>query len=182
MKEQSRLRTKYEKEIRAELTKKFGYKNVHRVPKVEKIIINSVTKDAVVNGKIVELISAELATITGQKPVVARAKKSISSFKLREGQAIGAYVTLRGDKMYEFLDRLVNIALPRVRDFRGVSPRGFDRMGNYNLGLKEQIVFPEVEYDKVDKVRGMGISVVTTAKNNEEGRALLELLGMPFRN
>jgi len=182
MKEISRLRVKYEKEIRAELTKKFSYKNVHRVPKLDKIIINSVTKDAVVNGKVVDLIVNELATITGQKPVIARAKKSISSFKLREGQAIGAYVTLRGDKMYEFLDRLVNIALPRVRDFRGVSPRGFDRLGNYNLGLKEQIVFPEIEYDKIDKVRGMGISVVTTAKNNEEGRALLELLGMPFRN
>lgn len=176
----SRLRDEYNKTTKAELMKKFAYKNVNQVPKLEKIIVNSVTRDAVANGKVVDLITAELAAITGQKPVVARAKKSISSFKLRQDQAIGAFVTLRGARMYEFLDRLVTFSLPRVRDFRGVSPKGFDGKGNYTLGLKEQIIFPEINYDKVDKIRGMGITFVTTATNNEEGRELLKLLGMPF--
>ena len=177
----SRLKDTYNNEIRKELAAKFAYKNVNQVPKLEKIIVNSVTRDAVANGKIVELIVEELKSITGQKPVIARAKKSISSFKLRQGQALGAFVTLRGERMYEFLDRLVTFSLPRVRDFRGVSPKGFDGKGNYTLGLKEQIIFPEINYDKIDKVRGIGISFVTTAKNNEEGRELLRMFGMPFR-
>lgn len=160
---------------------KYKYGNVHQIPKLEKIIVNSVTRDAVSNGKIVDSISAELAAVTGQKPVTAKAKKSIASFKLREGQAIGAFVTLRGAKMYEFLDRLINLSLPRVKDFRGLSPKGFDGKGNYTMGLKEQIIFPEIDYDKIDKIRGMGISFVTSATNNEEGRELLRQFGMPFR-
>lgn len=177
----SRLFDQYNNSVKKELMKKFNYNNVNQVPKLEKIIVNSVTRDAVANGKIVENIVNELGSITGQKPVIARAKKSISSFKLREGQAIGAFVTLRGERMYDFLDRLVTFSLPRVRDFRGVSPKGFDGKGNYTLGLKEQIIFPEINYDKVDKIRGLGISFVTTAENNEEGRELLRLMGMPFR-
>lgn len=177
----SRLGDLYNTNVKKELVKKFNYKNVNQVPKLEKIIVNSVTRDAVANGKIVENIVNEMSAITGQKPVIARAKKSISSFKLREGQAIGAFVTLRGERMYDFLDKLVTFSLPRVRDFRGVSPKGFDGKGNYTLGLKEQIIFPEINYDKVDKIRGLGISFVTTANNNEEGRELLRLLGMPFR-
>ena len=160
---------------------KYKYGNVHQIPKLEKIIVNSVTRDAVSNGKIVDSIAAELAAVTGQKPVTAKAKKSIASFKLREGQAIGAFVTLRGAKMYEFLDRLINLSLPRVKDFRGLSPKGFDGKGNYTMGLKEQIIFPEIDYDKIDKIRGMGISFVTSATNNEEGRELLRQFGMPFR-
>ncbi len=178
----SRLNELYSKEIKAEMSKKFGYKNINQVPKLEKIIVNSVTRDAVSNGKVVDSIVEDLAAITGQKPVVARAKNSIASFKLREGMPLGAFVTLRGEKMYEFLDRLINISLPRVRDFRGVSPKAFDGRGNYTLGMKEQIIFPEINYDKIDKVRGLGISIVTTAKSNEEGRELLRLFGMPFRN
>lgn len=177
----SRLNELYSNEIKAEMTKKFGYKNVNQVPKLEKIIVNSVTRDAVSNGKVVDSIVEDLAAITGQKPVVARAKNSIASFKLREGMPLGAFVTLRGEKMYEFLDRLINISLPRVRDFRGVSPKAFDGRGNYTLGMKEQIIFPEINYDKIDKVRGLGISIVTTASSNEEGRELLRLFGMPFR-
>lgn len=177
----SRLNDMYNKEIKAEMVKKFGYKNINQVPKLEKIIVNSVTRDAVSNGKVVDSIVEDLAAITGQKPVVARAKNSIASFKLREGMPLGAFVTLRGPKMYEFLDRLINISLPRVRDFRGVSPKAFDGRGNYTLGMKEQIIFPEINYDKIDKVRGLGISIVTTAKSNEEGRELLGLFGMPFR-
>lgn len=177
----SRLFDQYNNSVKKELMKKFNYNNVNQVPKLEKIIVNSVTRDAVANGKIVENIVNELGSITGQKPVIARAKKSISSFKLREGQAIGAFVTLRGERMYDFLDRLVTFSIPRVRDFRGVSPKGFDGKGNYTLGLKEQIIFPEINYDKVDKIRGLGISFVTTAENNEEGRELLRLMGMPFR-
>ena len=177
----SRLNEMYDKEIKAEMVKKFGYKNINQVPKLEKIIVNSVTRDAVSNGKVVDSIAEDLAAITGQKPVVARAKNSIASFKLREGMPLGAFVTLRGPKMYEFLDRLINISLPRVRDFRGVSPKAFDGRGNYTLGMKEQIIFPEINYDKIDKVRGLGISIVTTAKSNEEGRELLGLFGMPFR-
>lgn len=177
----ARLKAQYETEIRKKMMDKYKYGNINQIPKLEKIIVNSVTRDAVSNGKIVDSIAAELAAITGQKPVTAKAKKSIASFKLREGQAIGAFVTLRGAKMYEFLDRLINLSLPRVKDFRGLSPKGFDGKGNYTMGLKEQIIFPEIDYDKIDKIRGMGISFVTTATNNDEGRELLRQFGMPFR-
>ena len=177
----TRLRTQYDKDVKAKMMEKFKYGNVHQIPKLEKIIVNSITRDAVSNAKIVDSVVEDLASVPGQKPVVARAKKSIASFKLREGQAIGAFVTLRGDTMYEFLDRLINFSLPRVKDFRGLSPKGFDGKGNYTMGLKEQIIFPEINFDKIDKVRGMGISFVTTAVNNEEGRELLKLFGMPFR-
>jgi len=176
----SRLNDYYKNEVKKQLTEKFGYKNVHQVPKLEKIVVNCCTRDAVTNSKIVNSIMADLGAITGQKPVVARARKSVAGFKLREGQPLGASVTLRGEKMYEFLDRLINITLPRVRDFRGVSAKGFDGKGNYTLGLKEQIIFPEISYDQIDKVRGLGISIVTSATNNEEGRELLNLFGMPF--
>jgi large subunit ribosomal protein L5 len=177
----ARLKTVYDTEIKKKLNEKFKYANIHQVPKLEKIIVNCVTRDAVSNGKIVDSIVSDLASITGQKPVVARAKKSIASFKLRQDQALGAFVTLRGEQMYEFLDRLINLSLPRVKDFRGLSPKGFDGKGNYTMGLKEQIIFPEIDYDKIDKIRGMGISFVTTATNNEEGREMLKLFGMPFR-
>lgn len=177
----ARLKAQYETEIKKKMMEKYKYGNINQIPKLEKIIVNSVTRDAVTNGKIVDSITAELAAVTGQKPVTAKAKKSIASFKLREGQAIGAFVTLRGSKMYEFLDRLINLSLPRVKDFRGLSPKGFDGKGNYTMGLKEQIIFPEIDYDKIDKIRGMGISFVTTATNNDEGRELLKQFGMPFR-
>lgn len=177
----SRMKELYKKDAVPALMKKFSYSNVHMIPKLEKIVINSCTKDAVSNSKVVDLIASELASITGQKPVTARAKTSIASFKLRKGMPIGAFVTLRGEKMYEFLDRLISISLPRVRDFRGVSATGFDGQGNYTLGLKEQIIFPEINYDKIDKTRGMGISIITTAQTNEEGKELLTQLGMPFR-
>jgi large subunit ribosomal protein L5 len=177
----ARLKTIYETELKKKMMEKFKYENINQIPKLEKIIVNSITREAVSNGKIVDLVVEEVATVTGQKPVVARAKKSIASFKLREGQAIGAFVTLRGERMYEFLDRMINFSLPRVKDFRGLSPKGFDGRGNYTMGLKEQIIFPEINYDRIDKVRGMGISFVTTAENNEEGRELLKLFGMPFR-
>jgi large subunit ribosomal protein L5 len=177
----SRLKALYDSEIKKNMMDKYKYGNVHQIPKLEKIIVNSVTREAVSNGKIVDSIVEDIGAITGQKPVVSRAKKSIASFKLREGQALGAFVTLRGDNMYEFLDRLINLSLPRVRDFRGISPKGFDGKGNYTMGLKEQIIFPEINYDKIDKIRGMGISFVTTATNNEEGRDLLKHFGMPFR-
>jgi large subunit ribosomal protein L5 len=177
----ARLKALYESEVKKSLNEKFKYSNVHQIPKLEKIIVNCVTRDAVSNGKIVDNIVTELAAITGQKPVVARAKKSIASFKLRQDQALGAFVTLRGEQMYEFLDRLINLSLPRVKDFRGLSPKGFDGKGNYTMGLKEQIIFPEIDYDKIDKIRGLGISFVTTATNNEEGRELLRQFGMPFR-
>jgi large subunit ribosomal protein L5 len=177
----SRLKQKYTEEVVPALVKKFDYENKHMIPKIEKLVINCCTKDAVSNSKVVDQIMADLAAITGQKPVVARAKTSIASFKVRQGMPLGASVTLRGEKMYEFLDRLISISLPRVRDFRGVSNKGFDGKGNYTLGLKEQIIFPEINYDKIDKIRGMGISIVTTASSNEEGRELLTLLGMPFR-
>lgn len=175
------LREKYDSEVKAELKNKFGFKNIHQIPKLEKIVINCVTRDCVQNGKMVENIVADLAAISGQKPVVARAKKSVASFKLREGQALGAFVTLRGKQMYEFMERLIHINLPRVKDFRGISPKGFDGRGNYCMGMKEQIIFSEINYDKVDKVRGLGITFITSAKNNEEGRELLKLMGMPFR-
>lgn len=177
----ARLKALYESEVKKKLNEKFKYANVHQIPKLEKIIVNCVTRDAVSNGKIVDSIVADLAAITGQKPVVSRAKKSIASFKLRQDQALGAFVTLRGEQMYEFLDRLINLSLPRVKDFRGLSPKGFDGKGNYTMGLKEQIIFPEIDYDKIDKIRGMGISFVTTATNNEEGREMLKQFGMPFR-
>jgi large subunit ribosomal protein L5 len=171
----------YQTNIKKKLQEKFGYKNVHQVPKLEKIIVNCVTREAVTNGKIVEGIADDLAQITGQKAVVAKAKNSIASFKLREGQALGAFVTLRGPKMYEFMDRLISFTLPRVKDFRGINPNGFDGRGNYTLGIKEHIIFPEINFDKIDKVRGLGISFVTTAKTNEEGRELLKEFGMPFK-
>jgi large subunit ribosomal protein L5 len=177
----SSLKKKYTEVAIPELSKKFNYKNKHMIPKLEKVVINCCTKDAVSNSKVVDSIIQDLGSITGQKPVIARAKTSIASFKVRQGMALGASVTLRGEKMYEFLDRLISISLPRVRDFRGVSSKGFDGKGNYTLGLKEQIIFPEINYDKIDKIRGMGISIVTTATTNEEGRELLTLLGMPFR-
>jgi len=177
----ARLKALYESEIKKKMTETFKYENVNQIPKIQKIIVNCVTREAVSNGKIVDSIVSDLAAITGQKPVVSRAKKSIASFKLRQDQALGAFVTLRGETMYEFLDRLINLSLPRVKDFRGLSPKGFDGKGNYTMGLKEQIIFPEIDYDKIDKIRGMGISFVTTATNNEEGREMLKLFGMPFR-
>lgn len=177
----SRLQEHYTKTGIESLKKTFGYKNPHQVPKLEKIVVNCVSRDVVANSKVYESISSDLALITGQKPVTAKAKKSISSFKLRQGQVIGGFVTLRGSRMYEFLDRLITFSLPRVRDFRGISPKGFDGKGNYTLGLKEQIIFPEINYDRIDKIRGFGITFVTTAKNNNEGRELLRVLGMPFR-
>lgn len=178
----SRLKDQYLNEIKGEMKKKFEYKNDMEIPKIEKIVVNMGVGEAKENAKVLESAVADLETITGQKAVIAKAKKSVANFKLREGQAIGCKVTLRGDKMYEFLDRLVNLALPRVRDFRGVNPNAFDGRGNYALGIKEQIIFPEIEYDKVDKVRGMDIIIVTTANTDEEARELLALFNMPFAN
>lgn len=175
------LKKQYREQVVPALREKFGYKNINQVPKLEKVIVNCTTRDTVTNAKVVDQIASDLAAMTGQKPIVTRAKKSIASFKVREGMPMGAAVTLRGDRMYEFLERLIHISLPRVRDFRGISSKAFDGRGNYTLGVKEQIIFPEVEYDKIDKVRGIGVSIVTTAKNNEEGRELLAQLGMPFR-
>ena len=177
----SRLRDKYQQEVVSALQKEFGYKNVMAVPRIEKIVVNMGLGEATQNAKIVETGADEVMRITGQKAVVTRSKKSIAQFKVRKGMPIGAMVTLRGERMWEFLDRLISVALPRVRDFRGVSPRGFDGRGNYTLGLKDQLLFPEIDYMKVDKARGMNISVVTTAKTDEESRKLLQLLGMPFR-
>jgi large subunit ribosomal protein L5 len=177
----SRLRERYQKEVVPALTKEFGYKNVMAVPRIEKVIVNMGLGEATTNIKIIDVGSSELASITGQKPVVRRAKKSIAAFKVRKGQPVGTSVTLRGERMYEFLDRLMAIALPRVRDFRGVSPRGFDGRGNFTLGLKDQLLFPEIDYLKVDKSRGMNVSVVTTARTDQEARKLLQLIGMPFR-
>ena len=177
----SRLKERYSKEVAPALAKEFGYKNVMAIPKVEKVVVNMGLGEATQNAKIVDTGADEVSRITGQKAVVTRSKKSIAQFKVRKGMPIGTMVTLRGEKMWEFLDRLISIALPRVRDFRGVSPRGFDGRGNYTLGLKDQLLFPEIDYMKVDKARGMNISVVTTAKTDEESRKLLQLLGMPFR-
>ena len=177
----SRLRDLYENEITKKMTDKFGYKNPMMVPKIDKIVINMGVGEAKENSKLLDIAVKEMETIAGQKAVLTRAKNSIANFKLREGQAIGCKVTLRGEKMYEFLDRLVNLALPRVRDFRGVNPNAFDGRGNYALGIKEQLIFPEIEYDKVDKVRGMDIIFVTTAKTDEEARELLTLFNMPFQ-
>ena len=176
----SRLREIYKNEIVDAMTKKFGYKNVMEVPKLDKIVINMGVGEAKENAKVLESAVSDMETITGQKAVVTKAKNSVANFKIREGQSIGCKTTLRGDKMYEFLDRLVNLALPRVRDFRGVNPNSFDGRGNYALGIKEQIIFPEIEYDKVDKVRGMDVIIVTTAKTDEEARELLRLFNMPF--
>ena len=176
----SRLKEQYKNEIVPELTKKFGYKNVMQVPKLDKIVVNMGVGEATENAKVLESAMNDMAIITGQKPVQTKAKNSVANFKIREGMPIGCKVTLRGDRMYEFLDRLVNLALPRVRDFRGVNPNAFDGRGNYALGIKEQLIFPEIEYDKVDKVRGMDIIFVTTAKTDEEGRELLRLFNMPF--
>jgi large subunit ribosomal protein L5 len=177
----ARLKEKYQKEVIPALQKEFGYKNVMAVPKVEKVVVNMGLGEATSNAKIIDTGADELARITGQKPVTRRAKKSIAAFKVRKGMPIASMVTLRGERMWEFLDRLMNIALPRVRDFKGVSPRGFDGRGNYTLGLRDQLLFPEIDYMKVDKARGMNVSVVTTAKTDEEARKLLQFIGMPFR-
>jgi large subunit ribosomal protein L5 len=178
----SRLKERYEKDVAPALKKEFGYPNVMAIPKIEKIVVNMGLGEATQNAKIVDTGADEVSRITGQKPVVTRAKKSIAQFKVRKGMPIGSMVTLRGERMWDFLDRLISVALPRVRDFRGVSAKGFDGRGNYTLGLKDQLLFPEIDYMKVDKARGMNISVVTTAKSDEESRKLLQLLGMPFRN
>ena len=177
----NRLQERYNNEIRPSLVEKFEYSSVMQVPKVEKVVLNIGVGDAVTNIKALDDAVAELAQITGQKPLITRAKKSVASFKLREGMPIGCKVTLRGERMYEFLDKLMNIALPRVRDFQGVSPKAFDGRGNYTLGVKEQLIFPEINYDKVNRVRGMDIVVVTTADSDEEAKELLTQLGMPFR-
>jgi large subunit ribosomal protein L5 len=177
----NRLKDKFVKEISPALMSKFNYKSVMQVPKIEKIVINMGVGDAVQNAKALDNAVEELATITGQKPVVTRAKKSIAGFRLREGMPIGAKVTLRGERMYQFLDKLVSVSLPRVRDFRGVSKKSFDGRGNYTLGIKEQLIFPEIDYDKVTKVRGMDIVIVTTANTDEEARELLTQVGMPFQ-
>jgi large subunit ribosomal protein L5 len=177
----ARLQQVYQKEVKTALQKRFNYTNPMQVPKLTKITINMGVGDAAQDSKAIEGAITDLTAITGQKPLVTRSRKSIAGFKLRENIAIGAKVTLRGDHMYEFLDRLVNIAMPRIRDFRGVNPKGFDKRGNYNMGLKEQIVFPEINYDRVDKVRGMDIAFTTTAKTDEEARALLEGFNFPFR-
>jgi large subunit ribosomal protein L5 len=177
----TRLRDRYQNEVMPALRKEFGYTNVMAIPKIEKVVVNMGLGEATSNAKIVDVGGEELSKITGQRAVTTRAKKSIAQFKVRQGQAIGSMVTLRGAQMYDFLDRLISIALPRVRDFRGVSPKGFDGRGNFTLGLKDQLIFMEIDYLKVDKARGMNISVVTTAKTDEEARRLLALIGMPFR-
>jgi large subunit ribosomal protein L5 len=177
----SRLREKYAKEVVPALRKEFGYANVMAIPRIEKVVVNMGLGEATSNAKIVDVGGDELSRITGQRAVTTRAKKSIAQFKVRQGQPIGSMVTLRGNQMYDFLDRLISIALPRVRDFRGVSPKGFDGRGNFTLGLKDQLIFMEIDYLKVDKARGMNISVVTTARTDEEARRLLALIGMPFR-
>ncbi len=176
------LKTYYENEVAPKLKETFEYKNIHQIPKIEKIVVNMGLGEAIQNIKVLDSAQAELKLITGQAPVVTRAKKSIAAFKLREGMPIGCMVTLRQKRMWDFFQKLVNIALPRVRDFRGISGKAFDGYGNYTLGIKEQIIFPEVEYDKVDSVKGMNITIVTTARNNAEGKEMLKLLGMPFRN
>lgn len=176
----ARLKEFYKKDVAPALMKKFSYKSVMQVPKLDKIVINVGCGEAKDNAKVIDAITIDLQTITGQRPVVCKAKKSVANFKLREGMNIGVKVTLRGDRMYEFLDRLFNVALPRVRDFRGINANSFDGRGNYNMGIKEQLIFPEIEYDKIDKVRGMDICFVTTANTDEEARELLSLMGAPF--
>ncbi len=177
----NRLKAEYQEKIVPKLMEQFKYKNIHEVPKLVKITLNRGMGEAAQNAKSLEASLAEIATITGQKPVVTRAKKAIAGFKLRQGMPVGIMVTLRSDRMYTFLDRLVNLSLPRIRDFRGISPKSFDGRGNYTLGVREQIIFPEIEYDSIDQIRGMDISIITTANNDEEGRALLKEFGMPFR-
>ncbi|CAN5166352.1 50S ribosomal protein L5 [soil metagenome] len=177
----ARLKEKYNKEIAPQIAKEFDIKNPMAIPRLEKIIVNMGMGEAISNSKILDVAVDELKVITGQKPVITKAKKSIASFKLRQGMPIGTMVTLRGERMYEFLDRLISVALPRVRDFRGISAKAFDGRGNYTLGIREQLIFPEIDFNKVDKTRGMNISIVTTAKNDEQSRALLKALGMPFR-
>ncbi|RMF29287.1 MAG: 50S ribosomal protein L5 [Chloroflexi bacterium] len=176
-----RLKERYRQDVVPAMMKEFGYKNVMQVPRVEKVVVNVGVGEALDNPKALDHTVQDIATITGQKPIVTRARKSIAGFKLRAGRAIGVKVTLRGQRMYDFLDRLFNVTLPRQRDFRGVSPDSFDGRGNYTLGLREQLVWPEIDYDQIDKVRGMEVTIVTTAKTDEEGRRLLELMGMPFR-
>ena len=175
-----RLKEKYTSEVAKAMMEKFGYKNVMEIPKIEKVVLNMGIGEAVANPKVIDSAVADMTLISGQKPVVTRAKKSVAAFKIRAGMPIGAKVTLRGERMYYFLDKLFNVALARVRDFRGVSPKSFDGRGNYTMGIKEQLIFPEIEYDKVDKIRGMDIIIVTTAKTDEEARELLKLMGMPF--
>lgn len=177
----ARLKERYQKDIAPAIAKEFGIRNPMAIPRVNKIVINMGMGEAIANAKILDTAADELRAITGQKPVITKAKKSIASFKLRQAMPIGVMVTLRGDRMYEFLDRLVSIALPRVRDFRGVSPKAFDGRGNYTIGVREQLIFPEIDFNKVDKLRGMNISIVTSARNDEQARALLKGLGMPFR-
>ncbi|MFO7266140.1 MAG: 50S ribosomal protein L5 [Limnochordales bacterium] len=177
----SRLKEKYYKEVVPALRERFGYKSIMQVPRLEKIVLNMGVGEAAQNPKELESAMADLTAISGQKPAITRAKKSIANFKIREGMAIGLKVTLRGDRMYDFLDKLINVGLPRIRDFRGVSPKSFDGRGNYSLGLREQLIFPEIRYDRVDKIRGLDVTIVTTAKTDEEALALLSELGMPFR-
>ena len=177
-----RLLDRYKKEIAPRLAEKFQYKSPMQIPKLEKVVLNMGLGEAIQNAKILETAAAELTQLAGQKPVITKARKSIAAFKLRKGMPIGVMVTLRGAKMYDFLEKLIHVALPRVRDFRGVSPRAFDGRGNYTLGIKEHIIFPEIDYDKIDKIKGMNITVVTTAKTDEEAREFLSLLGMPFRS
>ncbi|HOG16364.1 MAG: 50S ribosomal protein L5 [Syntrophaceae bacterium PtaU1.Bin231] len=178
----ARLKEYYKREVVPALVKEFGYKNMMQVPKMEKIVINMGLGEAIQNVKALDSAADEIARITGQKPVITKAKKSISTFKLRQGMSIGCRVTLRGDRMYEFFDRFVNIALPKVRDFRGISPKSFDGRGNFATGLREQIIFPEIDYDKIEKTRGMNIVITTTAKTDDEARYLLKIMGMPFRS
>ncbi len=175
-----RLKERYKNEILPALMREFSYGNVMQAPKVDKVVVNIGLGEALQNARALESASADVATITGQKPVITRAKRSIANFKVREGNPIGVTVTVRGDRMYEFLDRLLNAALPRIRDFHGVSPKAFDGRGNFSLGVREQLIFPEIDYDKVDRIRGMQVNIVTTARSDEEGRRLLELMGMPF--
>ena len=176
----ARLRDTYVQEIAPALMKKFGYKNVMQIPKLDKVVINVACGEAKENSKVIDAVMGDLAAITGQKPIVCKAKKSVANFKLREGMPIGVKVTLRGDKMYEFIDRLFNVAFPRVRDFKGINGNSFDGRGNYSTGIKEQLIFPEIEFDKVDKVRGMDVNFITTAKTDEDAKELLSLLGAPF--
>src|SRR5205809_1537766 len=178
----ARLRERYQKDIAPAIAKEFGIENPMAIPRLDKIVLNMGMGEAVANGKVLDTAADELRAIAGQKPVITKAKKSIASFKLRQGMPIGVMVTLRGERMYEFLDRLVSIALPRVRDFRGVSPKAFDGRGNYTIGVREQLIFPEIDFNKVDKLRGMNISIVTTARNDDQARSLLKGLGMPFRS
>ena len=178
----TRLKEQYDSQIKAAMMKKFGYKNEMQIPKLVKIVVNMGVGDAKENHKLLDSAIGDMEKITGQKAVVCKAKKSVANFKLREGMNIGCKVTLRADKMYEFLDRFFNVALPRVRDFRGINPNGFDGRGNYSVGIKEQLIFPEIDYDKIDKIRGMDINIVTTAQTDEEARELLKLMGAPFRS